>query len=121
MELNVRNGMKIYNYENCNHKYEYIATERTPTDQWEYGYRIYKEEVIVYCPLCHTHKRMSKDEWKTYHGFAATINRKYSDTPICSFSKNKLATFIAEESYVDPYLIDKLNKLDAVTQAKRGI
>lgn len=83
---------------NCNHQYQYIATERIPTDNWNYGMREYKEEVIVYCPICHTHSRMSVKEWEDYHGLAVSINRfmKDKEVPICTFDKDKVATFTTE-------------------------
>ena len=85
----------------CKHKYKYIATESVPTDQWRYGERIYKEEIIAYCPLCHTHKRMSRDEWDSYHSLNATLNRRYSDTPVCSFKKEKTAAFEVNDVFIN--------------------
>ena len=85
----------------CKHSYKYISTERIPTDQWNYGERIYKEEIIAYCPLCHTHTRMSRDEWNVYNGLAATLNRRYRETPVCKFDKDKTATFTANNSIIN--------------------
>ena len=82
----------------CNHKYEYIATERVPTDEWSYGYRVYKEEVIVYCPLCHTHHRMNKEEWDNYNKIHKLIEDEEKGNLVHCFNKDKKCEFTCENS-----------------------
>ena len=87
----------------CNHKYQYIATERIPTDDWNYGERENKEEIIVYCPLCHTHNRMSKEEWTTYNK-----PLKNKGNLIHTFNKDKTCTFTCESPHANWINVDKL-------------
>ena len=101
---------------NCNHKYEYIATERTPTDQYNYGMREYKEEVIVYCPLCHTHTRMTIEEWEQYHGLAASINRftKGKEIPICTFTNKEIKLTFDNAIFNQDWLNEIQQKFETV-------
>lgn len=78
----------------CNHIYQYIATERIPTDQWYYGERIYVNEVITYCPLCHNHIRLSEEEWERYKEYC----NKYPEESerLTRFDIDKVVSFTCE-------------------------
>lgn len=88
----------------CNHIYKYIATERVQTDQWHYGEIIYKEEVITYCPLCHRHIRLSKDEWQKYKD---NLNKHYEfykeeeNRLLIKINKDRKASFTCENVLIN--------------------
>ena len=94
----------------CPHIYEYIATEKVPTDQWHYAERIYKEEVITYCPLCHKHIRLSKDEWQKYKDDRNKYSEFYKEEEnrlLIKLNKDKKCTFTCENSLFNlPIIID---------------
>ena len=93
----------------CNHIYQYIATERVPTEQWHYGERIYKEKVITYCPLCNKHIRLSKDEWKKYkdyHNRYPEERERERERLIYHYNRDKKCTFTCKNALFNLDMIE---------------
>lgn len=106
----------------CNHIYKYIATEQVLTDQWHYGERVYKKEIIVYCPLCLRHFRLSEKEWEEYK----KNNNKYLEKlekreTLTKFNKNKIMSFTCENALFNLESIIEACITDPVIGTKKNI